>query len=123
MSSADDFARELHEFSRRTLPELFGKDQQRIALDALKRVVDRTPFDTGRAKGNWQVGVNEIPENKLSALDKEGAQTIEKGQRTIKGIKFGDDVFIANNLDYILALEHGHAPATVGSGENCRCIQ
>ena len=47
--SIDDFARKI--------PGKVSALQKKIVLEALKRIVERTPVDTGRARGNWQVTI------------------------------------------------------------------
>jgi hypothetical protein len=69
--------------------------QKRIVLEVLRRVVLRTPVDTGRARGNWQIEVGSIPKGETGKLAKgEDAEAASIG-------------WIANNLEYVVFLEDG----------------
>lgn len=81
--------------------------QQVIALEALRRIVLKTPVDTGRARGNWQPSINQPIESVVDTTDLSGNQTISNGSATILGLKDFGTIFISNNLPYILKLENG----------------
>lgn len=87
---------------------------RRTALDALRRIVRRTPVDTGRARGNWQVSLGEPAQGQLATLDTKGGATIAAGQQKLAQIGLGvatgelpPIVWISNNVPYILVLEEG----------------
>lgn len=84
-----------------------------------KRVIERTPVKTGRAKGNWQTDIGQP-----ASGDVERNDTTPKGsisQEMISSLTFvtqqaavGDAVYMVNNLPYIQKLEDGssqQAPA------------
>jgi hypothetical protein len=75
---------------------------KRIAFDAYKRVTLKTPVDTGRARANWLIGINLIPQGYSSG------QSL--GPSAISQYKVGDIIYIANNLPYIGVLEYGGYP-------------
>lgn len=78
-----------------------------VALEALRRVVMKTPVDTGRARGSWQVGVGVRPDGVVEIYDKDGGQTIAEGSREIAQVKPNEIIYIAANLAYIERLETG----------------
>jgi hypothetical protein len=78
--------------------------QRMIALEALKRIVLKTPVDTGRARGNWQTTINNP-----AVGEKQSNTPIMDGSTVIGSLKSFGTIFIANNLVYILPLEHGHS--------------
>ncbi len=83
-----------------------------IAIDQV--VVLATPVDTGRARGNWQVGVGVAMRGELDRLDTSGNATIAENTVRAKTRKLGQDIFISNNLPYIVSLNEGsssQAPA------------
>lgn len=87
---------------------------QKIALEALNKVVMRSPVDTGRFRANWNVSFGNpdlaITENK----DKPGTETIAKGGALIESLDRLNRVWISNNLPYANRLENGwskQAPA------------
>lgn len=92
----------------KTLPEEQVTTVHRaLTLDALTRIVQRTPVDLGRARGNWQTTIGAPAENVLEIVDKEGGATISKGASVASKIPPFSQSFISNNVDYILVLEEG----------------
>ena len=83
--------------------------QKKIAMEALRRVVMKTPVDTGRARGNWQVDINNVPGGVLETTDKSGGGTTASGVAAMATLPPFGTVWIANNLPYIKALENGHS--------------
>jgi len=84
--------------------------QKKIAFDLLEGIVNMTPVDTGRARGNWQVALT-APD--LSAdwekKDKAGSGTIMAGAGTINSLQDYGAIYLTNNLPYIAALEKGRS--------------
>lgn len=89
---------------------------RKIALDLFRRVIMKSPVDTGRFKGNWQVAIGSIPAGVLEINDKTGSATISKMTAAVLGLKAGQIIYLVNNLEYARPLEYGHskqAPAGV----------
>lgn len=82
---------------------------QKTAVELLRGVVFKTPVDTGRARGNWLVGVGAAREGTVKATDKTGAKAILQGTANIAELDGESSVFITNNLPYIGRLEKGHS--------------
>lgn len=82
---------------------------RKIALDLFKRVIMKSPVDTGRFKGNWQVAIGAIPSGTLELTDKSGSATVSKVTAATLGLKAGDIITLANNLDYAMGLEMGRS--------------
>lgn len=82
---------------------------RKIALDLFKRVISKSPVDTGRFKGNWQVAIGSIPAGTLEVDDKAGSATIAKADAVALGLKAGDVIYLVNNLPYSRRLEYGHS--------------
>jgi hypothetical protein len=73
-------------------------------------VVAATPFDTGRAKSNWLVGVNAPPGGtNESDIDKAGSYSIALAKAVVDGYPLNElpDLWIVNNLPYIGRLNDG----------------
>lgn len=84
----------------------------RIALEAVSKIVMRTPVDKGRARGNWFVQIggagSEVSEN----VDPSGSATIQRANGALSAYRAYQGfpvISIYNNLPYINALEHGHS--------------
>lgn len=80
---------------------------RKIALDVFSRVIAKSPVDTGRFKGNWQVAIGSIPSGTLELNDKDGTATISKVQAAALNLKAGQTVYLINNLSYANRLEYG----------------
>jgi len=96
-----DLARETEGLCEREATTL----QRVISLDALRRVIDKTPVDTGRAAGNWQLGIASPATSPLEAFGGEAAY--ERESPKLEEIAPFGVVFLNNNLDYISVLEDG----------------
>lgn len=93
--------------------EIFGGKVQ-------EALVNGSPVDTGRFKGNWQITANEPPLYALNEYDKKGDRTISKGKAKLNSLLSGGgairSIYFSNMLIYANALEYGHskqAPAGV----------
>jgi len=106
-SNAREFQRELSRVTKDfTEPELvlFHK---RLALDALRRVILKTPVDTGRTRGNWQATIGSPASGTVDTPDKTGGSTITKAAATVEAIVPFSAFFLTNNVPHILVLEEG----------------
>lgn len=81
-----------------------------VVIETLKRLVLKTPVDTGRARANWGLhrALVEATADE-EAKDPTGQATINIGFQDAKRFRVGDTVYIVNGLDYIPALEDGHS--------------
>lgn len=103
-----DFTIDITKFVRRTKLDV-SQAIRKIAQDISKSVILNTPVDTGRARGNWVVGVGDINKDQTNRLDKQGNQTVGDVTSTIAKIDWSvaDRIYITNTLPYILRLEYG----------------
>lgn len=101
------FALDLRKFREKT--EKRTKDAfHKIALDIDRGVVLSTPVDTGRARGAWNVGINNVNLEETTLSPKKSiAGKVSEDEATIKTAENGDVIFISNNVDYIQYLEEG----------------
>lgn len=77
------------------------------ALIGLRTVILATPVDTGRARGNWNVGINEVDPTARSE-DPSGRNAIARGTQVIGSYVTGT-ITLSNGLPYIQALDQGHS--------------
>ena len=82
---------------------------QKLSLDALKGVVEKSPVDTGRFRGNWNVGLGAPDLSTSTETDKEGGSTVSQGSAEIEGVEPYVAIWVTNNLPYATALEFGHS--------------
>ena len=82
---------------------------RKIALELFSRVILRSPVDTGRFRGNWQVAVGSVPSGTLELDDKTGTATVAKVDAVAAGVGAGDIIYLVNNLPYAQRLEDGYS--------------
>lgn len=88
-----------------------------LALQALSRIVQRTPVDTGRARGNWTVSIGAADGSVTANLDPGGAGAIADGNAVLAQFENYEgfpSIFIQNNLPYIERLEDGYSSQAPG---------
>ena len=98
------FVREVDIFSSKLVPAEVRRFTANTALAVLNGVVMTTRVKTGRARGNWQLGIGSNPSGETGRTDKEGAATLLDGAAKLKTLLPFVPVFITNNVPYILIL-------------------
>ena len=66
-------------------------------------------YTGGRLRGNWQAEVNGKNIGQLDTVDKNGSNTVAKGQANMASAKAGDSIYLFNNLPYAIPVEYGHS--------------
>lgn len=81
---------------------------QKISMEAFKRIILRTPVDTGRARANWgcTIGSPRTPVQ-LDSTDKPGGPTTAAMMAEVQKFNGDGRLFMVNNLPYIHELENG----------------
>ena len=102
------FNREIDAFARK-VPDRAVLVQKNVTMEALRRLVFKTPVKSGRARGNWQVTIGDPAMGQLDVLDVDGSMTVAAGLAALAGLPPYQIVWISNNVDYIERLEHGHS--------------
>lgn len=97
-----------------------------VALEALKRVVDKTPVGNpskwksppppgyvgGRARMNWYVQIGGAGEEITSEVDETGSVAVSRGSQVIgqyQNVEGFPSIVLYNNLPYIGRLEDGYS--------------
>lgn len=108
-----EFNLELEQFLGRQLPTMAQQAHKKITMDVLAGVVRKSPVDTGRFRGNWQVGVEAAPVVELDRKDPQpygsepGTDVINSAQAAVGAIRPYGVSFVVNNLPYAERLENG----------------
>lgn len=94
---------------------------KKIVLELFTRVMKRTPVDTGNARVNWELGVDEIGNTVATASLVEGENQISQqaflvGLGELAKYKPGQTIYITNNVNYIEELEKGHSERQAPQG-------
>lgn len=114
-SNVREFNLALADFLERQVPELALLAQKKVTLDALAGVVRKSPVDTGRFRGNWQVSAGEPDDLPIDRLDKQpsgsdpGTEVRRSGESNAAAIRPYSVSFVYNNLPYADPLERGHS--------------
>jgi hypothetical protein len=85
---------------------------RKITMEAFKRVILKTPVDTGRARANWSIG--EGTTFSIMDTDKSGTATLRRTSEGVNAWECTGSIFLTNNLAYILPLEYGHSKQAPG---------
>jgi len=108
-----EFERALQQFSKKV--ELSAATlTKRVATDLFRRIIEKTPVDTGRARASWNISIGAPnadvqPEGQhQSNADALAAKANEAlAGYGVDGQKHLQPIYITNNLPYIGELEHG----------------
>lgn len=112
----------LDKFGRKAVPELAQKRHQAVALEGLKGVVEMSPVDKGRFKGNWQLSHGDPATGEVDRTDTsahgtaEGSATFAAESQKIDAAKPFDVTWIVNNVPYAQRLENGHSQSQAPGG-------
>lgn len=87
---------------------------RKIAIDAFTRIVLRSPVDTGRFRGNWQVSIENIPIGTVNQSDESGSETIAEIVKVASELKGDQAIYLVNNLPYARRLEYGWSKQAPG---------
>ncbi len=85
-------------------------------FELTKNIIYGTPFDTGRARINWQVNLNSDNDSIIESEDKTGNIAVSNAEKKIKNNKVPLYYMISNNLPYIERLEYGWSKAQAPQG-------
>lgn len=91
-----------------------SKTVRLTSLAVLGEVIKNTPVDTGRARGNWWLGINEVPAEVHAAENKAEGAALQNAASQAATQKIGtyqpdQTIYISNNLPYIRKLNEGHS--------------
>ena len=88
---------------------------RKACVDLYRRIVERTPVDSGRAKASWSIsttGTDTITEHADGWSHNELLEIIRNNVSDFEFTIHDDKVLIVNNVEYISVLESGN-----GSGQ------
>lgn len=112
------FDRTVSDFCSAFPEQLASEAFRKLALEALRRLVYKTPVKTGRARGGWQVvtlGKGTILRGlaamagRMEKADPDGAETIRRGMAEIEQVPGFSIIDVENHVEYIIRLEEGHS--------------
>jgi hypothetical protein len=104
--SKDSFIRDM----RRIIDKAKNRNDvfvRRLALEIDRRLVLKSPVDTGRFRANWNIGYGALNVTITNDTDKTGSKSIGKANSELLQAKAGMQIFISNSLPYAQRLEDG----------------
>jgi len=121
----------LREIGRDLAPDMVSKLHRKIMFDVLGGVVKRTPVDSGRARGGWQVSIGTPAvtqtQPEVGNVGDAAGRTVTVGSAKISGIKPFTVSYINNNVSYIGVLDQGgylpRNPADDGDARRLRAAR
>lgn len=102
------FSLQLDQFKQKTLAAI-EQTVQDVIIQIGESVINLSPVDTGRFKGNWQFTVGAPSNQSLIRYDKEGNEAIADLLSKVNQFELGQVAYIVNNLVYAISLEYGHS--------------
>jgi len=87
-----------------------SKEIRKLGILVDQAVIAATPFDTGRAKANWLMSINNPQTGTVdSGFDASGSYSLNLAQSVLADYPANDlpDLWIVNNLPYIQRLNEG----------------
>ncbi len=108
MANQRTFEKQLDRFLVKANMELITF-QKKVSFEILRRVVQKTPVDTGWAQNSWQISIGD-PDLRVPQKPTEGVRTGVDILSKLGSVSFNDPfttVYITNNLHYIRYLEEG----------------
>ena len=107
------FEQQLTEIEQR-IERRVSQAVRKIALDVFTGVIQMSPVDTGRFRGNWQVATGQAPSGTVEMTDPSGATVTAQVAGEIEGMEPGDVIYLVNNLPYAQRLEDGWSQQAPG---------
>lgn len=87
---------------------------RKAALDMAGSMVQRSPVDTGRFRGNWQYGGDTLNAATDANADVAGAGALGRILSCLSGWRPGQAIYITNSLPYAHRLEYGWSKQAPG---------
>ena len=87
----------------------FNNFHKKVIFETLKRIVMRTPVDTGRARGNWQLAIGGAAQGTLDVKGGSGqmaAKALKNAADKLSSITPYSLVHLTNNVEYVYYLEY-----------------
>lgn len=114
MATQRTFALDISKFVEKAKDEA-DKTIREACFEVTRRVILKTPVDTGRARANWQASVSTPVEGVKATNDKGGGASIAAAGGAVSQAP-GKVFWLTNNLPYAAALELGLYPNPAKTG-------
>jgi len=109
MSSAKTFSLELDKFFTEEVEGQTLLVTQKLGMEALSRVVLRSPVYTGAFRNTWSVSIGDASDILPVGVDPSGSATIAREAPKITGLTSPKVVYLQSNSPYGNRLENGYS--------------
>lgn len=112
-TNINEFLLNLKLYDEQTLPELARNRVTAVCMEATKGVVELTPVDTGRLKGNWQASVGGPKEGSIERFDKTAtgssasSPAVQEAAEALQDWEVGQWFWLHNGVPYATYQEDG----------------
>lgn len=112
-SNIKAFTLGMTQYATQTVPGIVRQRMTAIAFEALRTLIELTPVDTGRAKGNWQITLERPAEGELDRRDQtpQGISSANPALGDVSGVmanwEIWQFIWIHNGVPYIGFLNDG----------------
>lgn len=79
---------------------------RQVCLEMSKRIIERSPVDSGRFRGNWNASINSANLATSSANAPAGGAPFSRARSVVTDMPFGSTFYFTNNLPYAYRLEY-----------------
>ena len=100
------FAADLARFVEKTKADA-DKTVRAVCLEMGNSIIQMSPVDTGRFRGNWMHSTGRPHRGTIELEDPTGQVASANLAAALRPVKAGSIEFISNNLPYARKLEHG----------------
>lgn len=83
---------------------------RQVVVLAAQGLILKSPVDTGRFRGNWNLGIGTADLSTSEEVDKSGSSTLGKIVTKLSSAESAHVFYITNNLPYAAKLEFGGYP-------------
>lgn len=87
--------------------ERIDETLQSIVFKIGETLVTLSPVDTGRFKGNWQLGIDQTTSSSLIRMDPDGFATLNEIAQKVTSFTAGQIAYLQNHVLYGYDLEYG----------------
>ena len=101
---SSDFAARVDKFAREA-PERGHQVCLKIAFELFRQVINATPVDTGRLRGNWQTAINSKAVGTVESVDTARDGSTVQAAKIVFGAEQGATLWLSNNLPYVQRIE------------------
>lgn len=105
------FGRDLRRYAEKTEQNL-GTVYRSVTIKLFSQVVQLSPVDTGRFRGNWQTTTGAPADQAIARADPSGALAQAEVAQNVGPL--GSTSYLTNNLPYAQRLEYGYSGQAPG---------